>query len=343
MSEFEAYLAQLRAHLDVSAPRAEEIIAETYSHLEEHARQLMESGLSREEAVRAAEQALGDPAALAAQLTRANGRHRDATVFHTLAGVGVMLTALFSLGPGEAWDLWRCAAADLAGLHSTANADGLAFVLLALALTPAALAAGAIGGRRRWWVALTPPAFPVVLFWGVALLQWQLPYGAVHDQLRYAALYPLLGALVLAPAGYLGGRLSRSPRARRAVVAAACLPYALVTAASVAGVADGALAGAGYGDALTAVALGAATAVTWLLGAYDRHRADRSRLLLPFVLACALTILALGVVATTVPMAPALSGVVFGLELTAVAMLAAAAAAAGLRLKVAGRHRRPVE
>jgi hypothetical protein len=177
----------------------------------------------------------------------------------------------------------------------------------------------------------------VVLYWGGGLLAWQLPLGEWDAQLRYGALYPLLGALILAPTGYLGGHLSLSPRAQRAVIAAACLPYVLVIAASIAGVIDGALADCG--DTLTAVALGAGTAITLLLGAYDAHRANRSRLLLPFVLTCTVTIVALGVLATTVPMAPALLGAVFGLELTAVVMLAAATAAAGLRLAVDGRDR----
>ncbi len=66
--------------------------------------------------------------------------------------------------------------------------------------------------------------------------------------------------------------------------------------------------------------------------------ANRSRLLLPFVLTCAVTIITLGVLATTVPMAPALLGAMFGLELAAIVMLAAVAAAAGFRAAVGERN-----
>ena len=76
MSDLDAYLQQLRDALDVTAARAEVIVAETRCHLEARAAELQRAGESRQDAVQAATREFGDPQTMARALTRANGRHR---------------------------------------------------------------------------------------------------------------------------------------------------------------------------------------------------------------------------------------------------------------------------
>ena len=76
MPDFDGYLRRIRAGLRVNPPRAEEICAELRSHLEADAMQSQQTQLGSEEAANSAVRTLGDPDAIARELTRANYRHR---------------------------------------------------------------------------------------------------------------------------------------------------------------------------------------------------------------------------------------------------------------------------
>jgi hypothetical protein len=86
-------------------------------------------------------------------------------------------------------------------------------LLMVIALIPAALLAGMIGGRRFWWLSGAPGLFWITFCWTLTLTFRQLvPYMNLREQLLWALALPGISALVLAGIGWLGERLSRRPR-----------------------------------------------------------------------------------------------------------------------------------
>jgi hypothetical protein len=333
MSEFEAYLRQLRAHLDVSAPRAEEIIAETYSHLDEHTRQLVESGLSREEAVRAAEEAMGDPTALAAQITRANGRYRAPSVLRALAGVGVMFAATFSLAPMTADNGWVRALATWIERQAVLGRDGAAIAALALALVPAALVTGLIAGRRYWWVAVAPPMLLTVVAWGDALLHRRLLYATWRMQLLDGVAYPLLAALLLGLGGCVGGRSAAQRPVRALIVSALSAPY--LVSATVAVLRDF----NGVQATLTGMVIAEGAAVLLLLAMFAERRTTKRQLLTLLLLICGVSAVAFVVTVALLPLDLGTLGTVYGALAALAGTVALAAVVGALRMREAARGR----
>lgn len=76
MHDFEEYLGQVRALLEVTPRREREICAEVRSHLEALAEKLGREGSSPEEAAQQAIARFGEPEVVARLLARANHRHR---------------------------------------------------------------------------------------------------------------------------------------------------------------------------------------------------------------------------------------------------------------------------
>jgi len=214
MSEFNAYLDRLRGALDVSSQRADEILAEARTHLEAKAAELEAGGLSRAEAVRAAIADFGDAEPTAQALTRANGRHRGFSLFRLLLAVGVTAGATATVtgftGRGDYLDALGWA---MAARWKVAFED-LAMLAMLVGLIPAALVAGAIGGRRGWWVAATP-----AIFWGFIGFPRMMLHGGPAAVLQYIVLWPALMVVVLGAMGRLGEAASVHRRARTWVIA----------------------------------------------------------------------------------------------------------------------------
>jgi hypothetical protein len=101
MSEFNAYLKKLRAALDVSPQRADEIVAEARTHLEAKAAELEASGLNHGEAVQEAMASFGKAREMAEQLTQANGGGRTYWALRVALGVAVMLVGLFAAAAAQ--------------------------------------------------------------------------------------------------------------------------------------------------------------------------------------------------------------------------------------------------
>ena len=104
MSSLSQYLAELEAtlgHLDAATRR--EIIEEVASHLEEQAHHFQQSGLSEEESMEKAMEALGDPAELGRELKQVHGgaTRRDAWLAALPPAIfGLSITLLFLLAIG---------------------------------------------------------------------------------------------------------------------------------------------------------------------------------------------------------------------------------------------------
>jgi len=229
MSEFNAYLAKLRAALDVSPARADEIVAEARTHLEAKAAELRASGLNREDAARQAVQGFGEPGEMAGQLTKANGRWREFSPFRMLAGIAVMFVAtltVMALAGHGGWldDRWSWLN-HRAGLAQSSAAMLIWLVLLA----PAALVAGMIGGRRHWWVAATPAVLFVVTLPLYAVAMWakavQLPEGLLH-----VLVYPVAALLLWGALGRVGARHAASKALRHWAIFVIAPLYAVLAA-----------------------------------------------------------------------------------------------------------------
>lgn len=204
MSEVDAYLEKLRAALDVSPTRADEIIAEARTHLRAKAAELETSGLSREEAAQEALASFGEPAQVAGQLTRANGGWRGLSPFRMLAGMAVMfaatLTVMSLASHGGGLDVVWSWLSHRAGLGGSSGGMVIWLVLLA----PAALLAGMIGGRRHWWVAVTPAIlFLLILPLYVLAMTGRMP---LLEVFAYTLVYPSVALLVWGGMGWLGAR-----------------------------------------------------------------------------------------------------------------------------------------
>jgi len=163
MSECNAYLEKLRAALDVSPKRADEILAEARTHLEAKAAELQAGGLSRGDAVREAMEGFGEAGEMAGQLTRANGGGRAYWALRVALGVAVMLIGLFAAGAAhrpDSW-VWRSGpwlVARLLGIPADLVSIPFQVLRLLVLTVPPAVLSGAIAaaGRPRSLAAALP-------------------------------------------------------------------------------------------------------------------------------------------------------------------------------------------
>jgi HAAS len=331
MSEFGTYLAKLREHLDVTSARAEEIIAETYSHLEEHARQLMEAGLSREEAVREAEKAMGDPAALAAQITHSNERHRTPSALRALAAIAVVFAVWLTLDP--AGNLWADSVAQWLAHHAILSVAGANRLFLFVGLASAALLGGGVGGRRYWWVVSTPTVLAVAITWGATLLQGHLIYARPEMEVAEGLIVPLAATLWMGAIAWGASRSSAPPVVRHAVGSVVAV---LLVAASVEGIIHEVTLAQ---SAFLALVLAEGAALLLSLAAYAERRIGKQQLSGRFLVICGASALALGTVAALIPAGPSTSGTISGALATLAATAALAAVVGTLRTREALRAR----
>jgi len=220
MCEIEQYLDQVRAQLEVSFHRANEIIAEARCHLEARARDLEAKGMGREQAEAEAVRGFGNPQTVAAELRKANARHRDADVFRLVVGIGLAFGTTLSAIGCFVFLLMRAPSSIQAALY----AHIIWFPAFAL---PGAVLAGMVAGRRYWWLAATPPLLFMALCWGFSLAAWAfVPYRDAGTQLDVALVWPLLSAAAFAVCGYLGARAGEARRLRYPI-GVLCAVYAL--------------------------------------------------------------------------------------------------------------------
>lgn len=202
MPDFDDYLAAIRSHLEVSARRADEICAEVRSHLEEQARQLMQSGVSAEEATAAAVQGFGDAADVAWRLTQANHSHRQVGAARLLFSIALVLVGMWSVR--FFGNTWIYAVSRWVGARPGPWDEGLKTLAAAVLMAPVALMGGMAAGRRSWWIASAP-----MLLWGLALLGFAAANRLVPrgDFLIAGAISVFVAAPLLAASAFLGSRL----------------------------------------------------------------------------------------------------------------------------------------
>jgi hypothetical protein len=203
MRDFDDYLDRLRAALDVTPKRAEEICREVRSHLDTRAKELIATGLNAEAAAAEAVRGFGEPKRMAAQLTQANDKYRRANQFGAALGFMVVFAAMFTAP--------NVGALMTGTILPLAEAQSL-FQLLTM--LPAAVLAGMVAGRRRWWVAgaaavLWSTAFVMAVFPVFRDRSSWLPVklhfiGDVIDVIDVTRT--LMWGLVMAGCGYLGSR-----------------------------------------------------------------------------------------------------------------------------------------
>ncbi len=249
MSDIEHYLTRIRSELDVSPSRAEDVIAEARCHLEARARDLQAKGMSLEEAVAEAVRGFGEPEAVAAELRKANSKHRDVSRFRLLLAIGIafgsMLSAISHTHPllpqsavismvygktlSASWFLGRLSAGGPLWLPAVIEAMLRALVVWAAVFAlPGAVLAGMVAGRRYWWVAATPPLLFMAMCWTASLVEWApVPYR--DQQLVWALAWPLLAAAAFAVCGYLGARAGEA-RWLRYPIGGLCAAYVLLIA-----------------------------------------------------------------------------------------------------------------
>ncbi len=215
MSDIESYLSELRSHLtDLDPRRTKEIIAEARTHLEAHAAQLEAGGKSHDEACIEAVKAFGAPQRVALELIQGNARHQRPYTLRAFGAIAFSLGAAFAIAKLSGTPESR----DSLSFRLVSSFTGLGFeyaslLLMVIALIPAALLAGMIGGRRFWWLAGAPGLFWIIFCWTLTLTSRQLvPYMNLREQLLWALALPGISALVLAEIGWMGERLSRRPR-----------------------------------------------------------------------------------------------------------------------------------
>ena len=210
MSEIERYLGDLRSALEVDAKRADEIIAEVRSHLEARAAELEASGMNRDEAMGEAVRGFGEAGLVAGDLVRANSRHRRPQALRALGAVAVSLGAGFALaalyGSSESRN-----SLSVRIMMSITGLDwfNAGWLLMVIALIPAALLAGMVGGRRFWWLASAPALF-WISFCSVLMVVYGSRWSAgQRDAVIYSFALPAGDAFVLAGIGWLGARLTK--------------------------------------------------------------------------------------------------------------------------------------
>jgi len=288
MRDFDEYLNQLRAALDVTPKRADEICREVRSHLETRVRELMATGLDENEAAQEAVREFGEPKHVAAQLTQANDTHRRANRVRALLGFMVVFTAMFTVAifwqvPSSVRNGVRISR-DLRAIHLLAAYTPLSLMQAKslfqfLVVLPAAVLAGMLAGRRRWWVAGAPPLLLLILLISVVVLLGRGPHPAMSlRDLGYPARWTLISALVMAGCGYLGSRALKR-RSTALVVGLVCGAYVALTGLAISGMMVAVISHAGTrriaGNIWWIVILVAELSVL-LLGALA-HRAYRNR------------------------------------------------------------------
>ncbi|UCC69671.1 MAG: hypothetical protein JSV79_07205 [Armatimonadota bacterium] len=260
MSEFEGYLEALRAELDVDPKRADEICAEVRAHLDARGRQLEKTGLSPQDAVAEAIRSFGDAERMAAELRAANSRHRSFGAFRALGTLTLVWgTMVVVVGGGDFWDRTLIQALTL-NLHlSVSQAMWVALVIL---VSPGALLAGMLAGRRHWWVPTAAPTLLLVIF--VCLISWaELLTGRWEDVID--ALIPLSGTVVVGGTAFLGSRLDAGKPKSGAVAALAGVYLLAVAAAGASGLRDA------VGVLATIAVVEAGLGVLGLAALWDRY------------------------------------------------------------------------
>jgi len=211
MSEIERYLSELRSHLaDLDAERADEIVAEARSHLEDERARLHAAGVGWAEAEAKAVSALGLPGSLGVELSTANHHHRaghdrDALAL-LIAFVGFAFAAAFMPGPPSwIWNLDRRLAADTFFVPNQVHA--LAAVLLSC---PLAALIGFFTGRLAPWILGLPPVIfgaCLVIVNVLEIVCWRGMLPTDTDDMIVGATLAIVGGPLLAIFGLLGSRL----------------------------------------------------------------------------------------------------------------------------------------
>jgi hypothetical protein len=210
MSEFDEYLERLHSALDLSRNRADEICAEVRTHLEARARQFRESGMGETAAAAEAVSSFGDAKQVAVRLAAANRRHRSAGAFRLVLAFAVafggMLVA-FGLLEGDAPVISRLTGPILE--QRTLLGHVLSLLVMVPLTAPAALLAGLLAGRQRWWIAGTPPALWGMLVVGLLAIENGLGQRAIEwEQTAMGAALVLGCGPAVAALGFAGARLS---------------------------------------------------------------------------------------------------------------------------------------
>ena len=146
-SQVGGYLSDLRRHLHLADPEERDILHEIRDHIEDSAHDLMDEGITTDDAFSSAIDGLGGPKSVARQLYEV---HAQGSWYHTALAVlpHILLALMFALG------LW--------------TSPGWLVVLLAVAITISAF--GWKMGRPTWtypWLGyclLTP-----IVSWGLAM------------------------------------------------------------------------------------------------------------------------------------------------------------------------------
>src|SRR5687768_4578622 len=93
--EFELYLTLLSRFLQLDAAQREQVADELRDHFRERFEELLRSGLSREEAIRATLDEFGDAAGLAADFSHIGNRRRRMIMRCTLGTAASLVAAVF--------------------------------------------------------------------------------------------------------------------------------------------------------------------------------------------------------------------------------------------------------
>ncbi len=215
MSDIERYLSELRSRLTELDPRrANEIINEARTHLEARATQLEAEGKSQEEACAEAVRTFGEPQRIAWELLQGNARHQRPDTLRALGSIVISLGAAFAFAKLTGTPESR----ESLSFRLFSSLTGLSFeytgaLLLVIALIPAALLAGMVGGRRFWWLASIPGLFWIAFCWVSSLVSLKLfPYLNWREQLVWALVLPGGCALALAGVGWFGRQILKWPR-----------------------------------------------------------------------------------------------------------------------------------
>lgn len=176
--------------------------------------------MTREEAVRDSVASFGDPGAVAAECVRANRRHAEPSLLLVVLGLGIASGAMVSASnlPLAIHDALMCLVPKSGPLESEL-ARGL---ITAVLCAPSAFLAGALVGRRAWWLPAVPPGVWVLLLL-LLRVAWMPGYAAYLGQ-------PAFIGLAFGLLGLLGSRCSRA----RWVRTAAWVYTALLVAAALA-------------------------------------------------------------------------------------------------------------
>jgi hypothetical protein len=216
MREFDNCLERLRAALDVTPKRAEEICREVRSHLEARTRELAATGLDEDAAAREAVRGFGEPRRMAAQLTRANESHHRANRVRALLGFMIVFTGMLTVNlfwqvpsfEGDVRVSRETPAIELLVTYTGLPLASAQSLFRFLVIVPVAVLAGMLAGRRRWWVAGAPPLLWLVLL--IPLVVWSSRQGIPSVTLQDLGIpLALLHVLAMAGCGYLGSRALR--------------------------------------------------------------------------------------------------------------------------------------